>query len=149
MSHFAGYVIDTGKQRDPKWRQYLDVLYPSGKDCERIKNRELLEVLKGHGDNLASARDVHHWIYFRSAADLAKFSAAALSLGYQTSKLITKDPSRCGVMLNRSQSCEENAIQDAAIELYRLARAYGGDYDGWETEVTANSSRAAEPNAAE
>ena len=46
MTEFHGYRFEYDSQEDPGWRQYLDVLYPSEEDLQRIKNREVLQVLE-------------------------------------------------------------------------------------------------------
>jgi hypothetical protein len=46
ISHFRGYEFDCGCKVDIEWRQYLEVLYPSDEDHQRIKNRKVLEVLQ-------------------------------------------------------------------------------------------------------
>src|SRR5579862_4772711 len=48
---FAGYKYDLGSQEDPFWSQYLNVLYPSEEQLERIANRDLLDHLLEQGDN--------------------------------------------------------------------------------------------------
>ena len=60
LASFEGYKFDLGEQEDPLWEHYLDVLYPSQEDLERIKNRDLLEVLAEKGDVLTAAREVRH-----------------------------------------------------------------------------------------
>ena len=69
MGNFSTYKFDLGKQHEPDWNQYRNVLYPSDESMERIKNADVLEVLEEHGDTLESVRDVHHWIYFKSSDD--------------------------------------------------------------------------------
>jgi hypothetical protein len=69
MSKFRDYEFDCGSKYDPEWRQYLDVLYPSDEDRQRIENRKVLEVLEQKNDTLKTPRDVCHWIYFRTEAD--------------------------------------------------------------------------------
>jgi len=41
LSPLDGYRFDTGTQRDTNWKQYLDVLYPSETDLQRIKLRDV------------------------------------------------------------------------------------------------------------
>jgi hypothetical protein len=56
LGHFPGYEFDCGTQKDPGWKQYLDVLYPSDEDRQRIENRSVLEVLeqkRGHPQSSA------------------------------------------------------------------------------------------------
>jgi hypothetical protein len=50
LSGFAGYEFEVGEREDSLWEQYLNVLYPSREDLERIKNQDLLDVLAEKGD---------------------------------------------------------------------------------------------------
>ena len=38
----------------------------------------------------------------------------------------------------RFQSVNPTEIDTAVVELFRLAKKHGGDYDGWETQVVSN-----------
>jgi len=42
LKNFEGYRFDVGEQHDSSWHQYLNVLYPSSEDLERIANMDLL-----------------------------------------------------------------------------------------------------------
>ena len=56
MSQWRDYEFDCGSKADPEWRQYLDVLYPSDEDRQRIENRKVLEVLEQKNDTLKTPR---------------------------------------------------------------------------------------------
>lgn len=137
MDAFPEYKFEVGAEPDPDWSHYLNVLYPSDEDMQRIKNRGVLEVLEQKGDNPAITRDVWHWLYFRSAADRRLAASKAGALGYTvdgTSK-DSKYPLPFGLTLKRKQEATPEAIDDAVIELFRLAKEAGAEYDGWDTSV--------------
>jgi len=79
---FPDYLLETGKQHDPDWRQYRDVLYPGDADMQRIQNRRLVDVLEHRGDDHSIARPVDHGLYFRSPADRRSFANAAVNAGF-------------------------------------------------------------------
>lgn len=137
MSMFRDYEFDCGSKYDPQWRQYLDVLYPSDEDRQRIENRKVLEVLKQKNDTLKTPRDVCHWIYFRTEVDRAEFWDAVSPLDYRVQSQCQSDRSDFpfGLCVVRFQSVNPTELDNAAIELFRLARKHHGDYDGWETQV--------------
>src|ERR1700753_3244107 len=83
LSQFSSYEFEYGTKEDSEWRHYLDVLYPSDEDLQRIKNRSVIEVLEGKGDSLEVPRDILHWIYFRTEADRDAFWAAIQPSGYR------------------------------------------------------------------
>ena len=47
LKSFDGYKFEIGSQKDSEWEQYLNVLYPSPEDLQRIANMDLLDVLLG------------------------------------------------------------------------------------------------------
>ena len=136
LADFGGYRFDTGEQEDSLWEQYLNVLYPSVEDLERIRNRDLLDVLEEKGDVLTAAREVEHWMYFPSDASRASFRKAAVTAGFRIasdSKVEGELP--FGISIVRTQSVEQAIIDGIVIQLLRLTRKFRGEYDGWGTSL--------------
>jgi uncharacterized protein (TIGR01619 family) len=136
LRDFAGYRYDIGCQEDSEWGQYLNVLYPSPEDLQRIANMDLLDVLVKKGDVLTVAREVQHWMYFPSDSSRSLFRDATVATGYK----VVSEPSSngnlpFGIVVARIQSIEQNSIDRTVLELFNLARRFDGDYDGWETPV--------------
>ena len=139
LGHFPGYKFDCGTKSDPGWNQYLNVLYPSDEDRQRIENRSVLEVLEREGDSLKTPRDISHWIYFRTKGDRDAFWDAIRPLEYrmQSQPDNPEGAFPFGLCIVRFQSLKQDAVDEAVIELFRRAREFHGDYDGWEAEVIA------------
>jgi len=136
LAGFEGYKFDLGDQEDELWEQYLNVLYPSAEEVERIKNRELLEVLIEQGDVLTAARDVQHWIYFLSEQSRSSFREAVVKAGFRiVSESRPEDDMPFGISVARRQPVEQGLIDATVIELVKLSQRFEGDYDGWETPV--------------
>jgi uncharacterized protein (TIGR01619 family) len=137
MSRFRGYEFDCGWKADPEWRQYLDVLYPSDENRQRIENRKVLDALERQHDTLKAPRDVSHWIYFQTEKDRGAFRSAVLRLEYR----VQSEPPGSGsdfpfgLCIVRFQSVQQAEIDNAVIDLFRLAKKFSADYDGWETQV--------------
>ena len=142
LSRFKDYKFDSGTQEDAEWEQYLNVLYPSDEDMERIKNRDVLDVLTKHGDTLTPIRDVHHWVYFCSARDREWFAAEAREIGYKVEDepKLDEGERQFGLVITRDQSVTRDQIDEAVIELFRLAKEVDGDYDGWEAQLIATKN---------
>lgn len=138
LAQFKGYEFDCGSKPDPNWTQYLDVLYPSEESRQRMENRKVLDVLEQKGDTLERPRDVWHWIYFRTDSDREQFLAAVTPLEYRLQSKPERKHERYpkGICIVRFQSVRPDEIDDAVIELFRLAKTHSGDYDGWETQVS-------------
>jgi regulator of RNase E activity RraB len=139
LAGFHGYKRSHGEQEDLQWKQYFDVLYPPREAFERIRNRDLLEVLVKQGDVLTAERDVQHWLFFPSKASRASFRKEAESAGFRTHSESLIDGDRpFAVSIVRTQAVEQSLIDATVIELLRLALRFDGDYDGWETPVTTH-----------
>jgi regulator of RNase E activity RraB len=137
MGQFRDYEFDCGSKVDREWRQYLDVLCPSDEDRQRIENRKVLEVLEQKNDSFKAPRDVWHWIYFRTECDRGQFRDAVSPLEYriQSQPQSERSDFPFGLCIVRFQSVNPRELDDAVIELFRLAKKHQGDYDGWETKV--------------
>jgi|SRR5579864_271608 len=136
LESFEGYKCDPGDQEDPRWVQYIDVLYPSPEDLQRIANMDLLAVLVERGDVLSVAREVRHWLYFRSESCRALFRDAAAAVGYKiASESSAKGDLPFGIEVTRTQCIEQPSIDATVIELLHLSQRFDGEYDGWETPV--------------
>lgn len=137
LTQFKAYEFDCGSKHDRDWIQYLDVLYPSEDDRQRMENRKVLIVLEQKGDTLERPRDVWHWIYFRTDADREQFLQSVTPLGYRLQSKKDREGKEYpkGICIVRFQSVKRREIDDAVVELFRLAKTHGGDYDGWETQV--------------
>jgi uncharacterized protein (TIGR01619 family) len=136
LQGFEGYRYDMGCQEDSEWGQYLNVLYPSPEDLQRIANMDLLDVLVKKGDVLTVAREVQHWMYFRSESSRSLFRDAIVATGFKVvSEPSSKGNLPFGIVVALTQSIEQNTIDRTVLELFNLAHRFDGDYDGWETPV--------------
>jgi uncharacterized protein (TIGR01619 family) len=136
LKDFRGYKFDIGEQEDPSWNQYLNVLYPSPENLERIANMDLLDRLVEKGDVLTVPREVHHWAYFGSESSRSLFRDAVLAEGFRVeSEFNENSPLPFGISITRTQSIEQRIIDETVVYLFRLAESFGGEYTGWETPV--------------
>jgi len=136
MNAFAAYRFDIKEERDPLWEQYLDVLFPNERQMETIKNRRVLDVLEEHGDVHSVPRLVRHWIYFSTEDTRSAFRDAALGSGFTIDAERLVDGSEpFGLIIAREEPVDQNGIDRTVTELTRMAQQFGGDYDGWETQV--------------
>jgi uncharacterized protein (TIGR01619 family) len=140
MTVFGEYEFDTGKQKDTDWNQYLNVLYPSEEDIERIKNREVLEGLRRNGDLLQSPRDILHWAYFKTEHDRSHFKDSAQSLGYRidSEREFKEKGNPFGVCIEKQQDVQADALDEAVINLFRAVKKTNGEYNGSESPVVTS-----------
>jgi regulator of RNase E activity RraB len=137
MRGFHEYKFEMGEQEDSLWEQYLNVLYPSPQEFERIKNREVLDVLAEHGDVPGASRDVQHWMYFKTRNSRALFKEAVVREGYRIESESDLEDGELpfGISVIRNQSVEQDSIDTTVGELVKLTEQFDGEYDGWETQV--------------
>jgi regulator of RNase E activity RraB len=136
LRQFAAYKYDYNSQEDPSWDQYLNVLYPSPEQLERIGNQDLLDHLLTQGDNPLIEREIRHWIYFPSA-ELRDAFKQALDSPFEVDHEYDEDNGNpFALVVKRIQSLQQPQIDDTVIELFRLAEQFQGNYTGWETPVT-------------
>jgi len=137
LAAFPKYQYDLGHQLEADWNQYLNLLYPSPNDLEKIKNGEVLFNLKKLGDMHSIPRPVMHWIYFASQVKRSEFCVAVELQGFTVESLYSVDGELpFAACLTRFQSVESPHIDETVLILRSIAERFGGDYDGWETQVT-------------
>ena len=137
LGNFPGHRFESGYRQEPDWGHYFQVLLPSGDELQRIANRDVLDVLLKHGDLASVSRLVRHWIYFASPDQRAQYKAAAHQREFTFEYESDDGPKDAPYVLclSRVQSVEEDAIHAVVFELCELAEEFGGEYDGWETQV--------------
>ena len=68
LTSFADYRVQSGSKFEPEWEQYLELLYPSATNLQRMMNRRVLELLAEKGDVHETPRKVEHWLQFPEEA---------------------------------------------------------------------------------
>lgn len=136
---FPEYDLDHGTQHDPQWTQYLNVLFPSDDDLQKIANREVLDVMQREGDQPEVPREVLHWSYFVSEADRASFKRAISEAGYRVDSegYYAKSENPFGICFAKVQDLAASSIDTTVLELVRVTEQFNGEYDGWEAQVVS------------
>ncbi len=141
LSH--GYEFWCEAKEDPKWAQYLDVLYPSEEQRELIENRRLMDLMKQRGDKLEGTRDMRHWCNFKDSACRDDFRRAVQALGYKAeSEYQNEKPDTefaYVICIVKMQEMTRRAVDDAVIQLFRTCKVARGDYTGWECELITDA----------
>jgi uncharacterized protein (TIGR01619 family) len=138
MQHYNGHGYTAKLTKDENWSRYFNFLYPEPEQLQSIKNRKVLEELESNGDDLSKARQVDHWIYFKTAEDRASFLQSIATENYS---VVTSDylassedyPHR--LHISRTDKIDQLSIDKVVLLLRRLAQKHNGDYDGWETSI--------------
>jgi regulator of RNase E activity RraB len=135
MQRFGTYRFETGSGFQPDWDQYLNLLYPSESNLERMQNRRLLEALAEQGDVHEVARKVDHWLYFadEAARDNCRDTLVAIEFAVEDENRSDEpdDPMPYVLVVSRVDPVDSHTINGITLELARLASENGGSYDGW------------------
>lgn len=140
MVKFPSYEFEFTSWDEENWESYLGFLYPSDEDLQRMGNRDVIETLEERGDDLKTPRQVDHWIYFESKDDRSKFINQILDDGFEIDEQ-EKQPwdSEYTLHITRTERVNQDNIDEIVLKLFRLAKQFGGRYDGWETEIIKES----------
>lgn len=134
---YPEYSYSVSVKEDKEWKGYLTFLYPNEETQELMSNQDVLDGLIESGDNLTKARNVDHWIYFKTKSDREKFQERikAMSFSTETGKSKANDGLKFKLILSRVDKVDLNSITELTSKLRKLAAEFNGDYDGWETSV--------------
>lgn len=134
---YVSYYI--GIESDPAWETYLNFLYPNEEVLDYMSNEKVLAQLAEAGDKLDKARNVDHWLYFKSKNDRDAFIKYAEKEGFKVESAEYVKEAGGGrpyqLRMSKVGLVDIASISVLGIELKKKAREFGGDYDGWETVV--------------
>jgi hypothetical protein len=122
---------------DSKWEAYLTFLYPNEETLEFMKNQKVILKLQEAGDNLTKARQIDHWIFFKSPGDRDCFESYARQNNFQVGEREKIDYAEYPFKLkiSRIDKVDLQKISELSLSLRKQAIGCGGKYDGWETAV--------------
>ncbi len=133
----SGYDITLAYMDDPNHSAYRDDLYPTEDDWQVIKDLQVIENLRSHGDDGSESRKVDHWIYFESKQSSVDFVIWAENDRFteEPEHSHETDDGKYCVRLFHQGTLKIADISSHTITLRRKAAEHGGDYDGWETPI--------------
>lgn len=129
-------------EEDPDWNHYFHFLWPTRQEYQWMQDRCSVQGLDSRGDRGEVPRDVDHVLLFPQEQGRRAFAAEVAPLGF---RVLEKDrapgdlPHR--LLLRRRDPVLLNHIHEVACALIQRSEAHGGVYDGWHTEVVADSRR--------
>jgi hypothetical protein len=139
MKPFDGYEYECGSTLQPDWDHYVDFLYPSDSNLQRMFNRRVLEDLAEQGDVHETPRKVDHWLEFpaEDARASCRETLVAIEFSVEDEFLSEEEgePLPYTLVVSRVDSVDSHTINGITLELARLAGEHGGRYQGWECQV--------------
>jgi hypothetical protein len=147
MQPFAQYKVQAGSTFQPEWEHYLELLYPSASNLQRMFNRRMLESLAERGDVHDAARKVDHWLGFSTEEGRAACRETLEAIDFRMEdEYVCDDPAHPmphALVMARVDAVDSHTINGITLELARLADDHGGGYDGWDCPVTHPAPEAA------
>jgi len=137
LSDGSGYELKVSFRDDPEHKGYWDELYPTEDDWQVIGDLRVIERLEKDGDDGSKVRKVDHWAYFEDQTTAQPFIDWAVKdrfLFESEHSHITDEGKYC-VRLIHHGTIKIGDISSHTIALRRKASEFGGEYDGWETEI--------------
>lgn len=141
MVAYPKYEFEYGSKEDKEWSGYLEFLYPTPTQMQTIQNRRVIDQLEKNGDDLTEAREVDHWIYFKTETDREVYIEQISNEGFSiVEKGYNKELDETPFVLHikRVDYVDQNSVDDYVIYLWKLANELNADYDGWETSIEKN-----------
>ena len=143
LKSFPDYRYETGSAFQPEWEHYLELLYPSATNLQRMQNRRLLEELASQGDVHELPRKVEHWLYFADEDGRATCRDTLTAIGFEVEdEAVAEEEGEhlpFSLVVSRVDSVDTHSINGITLELARLAGEHRGDYGGWSCEATRES----------
>jgi uncharacterized protein (TIGR01619 family) len=140
MKSFASYAYESGSNFEPDWDQYLNLLYPSDSNLQRMLNRRVLESLAEEGDVHEVPRRVEHLLKLPTeearTACRDMLATIEFAVDFESRSEEEDDPLPFLLGLSRVDSVDAHSINRITLELARLAGQHGGEYDGWSCVAT-------------
>lgn len=135
----TAFEHQTGCRADPEWEVYGGFLYPSGRERQMIQNRRVCDLLESEGDALKQAREIDHWIYFKTSDAQLRFENEVTELGFSVRSRgePNEEDALYSLQIFRVDELSRENIDRISLELFDVALDLDADYDGWEAPVVA------------
>lgn len=92
--------------------------------------------MKQFGEKFVVAREVFHWIYFKSEDDREAYIKEVEKERFIiVSTEGAKGEFSLGLQIKRVDKVDKKSVNRYTLFLWELAKKHNGDYDGWETSV--------------
>ncbi|MFN5641952.1 MAG: DUF695 domain-containing protein [Sphingobacteriales bacterium] len=124
---------------DRNWSNYMEVLYPSDIEKEKMENRKMVMTLQSKGDDLSRPRRIEHTLYFRVAQSRRTFLISPSLQGFNVSEMPVEKTNDGDypfmLIIWHHDKPELKKMNEVTLTLTHLAQKNGGKYEGWQTRV--------------
>jgi len=143
LSEFPSYrAFQLDVQDDPDWEMYFAKLYPNGTEFQTMANHSRQALASERGNQLGVPLPICHWLYFPNIPSRNAFLSRIAGGGYRARlrECLEQDESDVPycVELTRLDRADHPYLDELVLDLYGLAEACGGHYDGYVADVFAS-----------
>jgi regulator of RNase E activity RraB len=129
-------------REDKDWTYYTEQLHPSIYQLQPLNHEEVLEDLQSHGDDGRTPRPVTFWLNFSTKAQAERCVAEATEGGFTLNEIADMrgekdfqgDKPFC-LTIKKEMALTMEGLNEEAWKLIDMAKKYGGEYDGIETDI--------------
>jgi len=134
---YPDYKFYINIKEDKKWTYYREFLYPNEEIQNYLADQNVIRNLQKAGDKLTKKRRVEHWVYFTKKSEMESFKLEVIEQGFkvQFAGKIEDASTPYELKFWRIDKVDIESIYPITSSLRKLALAFNGDYDGWETSV--------------
>ena len=97
-------------------------------------------LLEEEGDDLSVARDVEHYVSFKTPTQKNKFLTILDFDGFSLKDEISSDEFENGVALVKNHKVTKEEVDSIVDALYAKVKEHQGYYEGWSTTLVEGSS---------
>jgi len=130
-----GRKTEVRSQTDADWSYYRDFMLPDAERRQWMDDRRLVQILKEQGDALVTPRRVDHRATFTTAAARDAFVETLRTQRFEAAPHADDTSGSFGAHVFRTDPIELDHIHDVVMIVVDAARAHGGAYAGWKTEI--------------
>lgn len=135
---FNDYRFQFSAKRDPEWKDFFKILYPTPEQLQGILNDGVLRNLEEHGDQHSVPREVDFRIRFADEASRSRFRKAVEAAGFGIrgeDHLAEADSLPYSLLVWLDMPVDKESIDETCLDLMDLADACDAKFDGWETTI--------------
>lgn len=132
-------LFECGSHKDNRCRLYLEELYPSELEFHQIESRHIIETLLLEGDTIEQPREVEHYAFFQTEANMLRFVEAIKELGFHLKQSIIQSESDYpyGAIVAKEHSVTLEVVQNTIADLLEKIMLEHGYYEGWSTTLSS------------
>lgn len=140
ISKYKKYNIRLDSAEDPEWLTYLEFLFPSPEQYQIMQNSRVVNSLQEKWDISSILREVNHWIFFRNEIQRESYFSVISKEWFKKvsenyNEVFWEFPYRLEV--SRNDKTDISSVNEYILYLWREAKEYEWEYDGWETWVVS------------